>query len=72
MQLCSAYRSEGGVTIVVMTQKEKLDMEATFSRIIPEEARFGSKFVFRQVTISYLTSNFLFAYKIFFFILKYA
>lgn len=29
-QLCCAARSEGGTTIVVLTQKEKLEMEELF------------------------------------------
>lgn len=29
-QLCSSARSEGGTTIVVLTQREKLDMEQLF------------------------------------------
>lgn len=33
---------------VVMTRKPKLELEATFRRIIPDELRFGSTFVFRQ------------------------
>ena len=31
-----------------MSQRPKLDMEETFRRIIPDAARFGTKFVFRQ------------------------
>ena len=29
-QLCSSARSQGGTTIVVLTQREKLDMEELF------------------------------------------
>ena len=43
-----AYRNGEAKVVVVMTQQPKLEMEATFRRIIPEEQRFGSKFVFRQ------------------------
>ncbi|KAK9801967.1 hypothetical protein WJX73_003033 [Symbiochloris irregularis] len=47
-QLCQAYRNDGGKVIVVMTRKPKLELEATFRRIIPDSLRFGSTFVFRQ------------------------
>lgn len=47
-QLCQAYRNDGGRVIVVMTRKPKLELEATFRRIIPDVLRFGSTFVFRQ------------------------
>ena len=49
VQLCKAYRSDGGRTIVIMSQQPKLEMEATFRRTIPKNQRFGSGFVFRQV-----------------------
>lgn len=29
-QICDAYRSEGGTTVVVLTQREKLEMEEAF------------------------------------------
>lgn len=48
MQLCQAYRNDGGKVMVVMSRQPKLDIEATFRRIIPESLRFGSTFVFRQ------------------------
>ena len=35
--------------IVVMTQREKIGMEALFRRTIPPHKRDGSQFVFRQV-----------------------
>ncbi|KAK9818136.1 hypothetical protein WJX72_007697 [[Myrmecia] bisecta] len=47
-QMCLAYKNDGGRVVVVMTCREKLEMEATFRRIIPETARFGTSFVFRQ------------------------
>ena len=50
VQLCKAYRSDGGRTIVIMSQQPKLEMEATFRRTIPKNQRFGSSFVFRQVS----------------------
>ena len=31
-----------------MTTREKLEMEATFRRVIPESKRLGTQFVFRQ------------------------
>jgi len=49
-QLCKAYRSDGGRTIVIMSQQPKLEMEATFRRTILKNQRFGSSFVFRQVS----------------------
>ncbi len=48
-QLSLAYRGDGGRVIVVLSKREKLEMEAMFRRTIPEEARYGSTFVFRQV-----------------------
>lgn len=47
-QVCLAYRNGEGKVVVVLSQRPKLEMEATFRRIIPEEQRFGSKFVFRE------------------------
>lgn len=47
-QVCLAYRNGEAKVAVVMTQRPKLVMESTFRRIIPEEQRFGTKFVFRQ------------------------
>ena len=49
VQLCLAYRSEGGRTVVVLSKREKLEMEDMFRRTIPEVARYGTRFVFRQV-----------------------
>ena len=46
-QMCQAYRADGGRTVVVLSSRPKVEMEATFRRIIPEERRFGSQFVFR-------------------------
>ena len=49
--MCLAYRSDarkGGKCVVVLCQREKLQMEADFRRILPESRRFGTKFVFRQ------------------------
>ena len=34
--------------VVVLSQRPKLEMEATFRRIIPDEQRFGTRFVFRE------------------------
>lgn len=48
VQLCLAYKNDGGRVIVVMTTREKLEMEATFRRVIPESKRLGTQFVFRQ------------------------
>ncbi len=48
LQLCLAYKNDGGKVIVVMTTREKLEMEATFRRVIPESKRHKTQFVFRQ------------------------
>lgn len=34
--------------MVVMTQRDKIGMEALFRRVIPSHKRHGSQFVFRQ------------------------
>ncbi|KAG2488904.1 hypothetical protein HYH03_012534 [Edaphochlamys debaryana] len=47
-QLCQAYRSDGGTVVVVMSERPKLEMEATFRRTLPEPQRLGSRFVFRH------------------------
>lgn len=48
LQLCQAYRNdEHPQTVVVMSQRPKLEMEETFRNIIPEAVRYGTKFVFR-------------------------
>jgi hypothetical protein len=46
-----AYRSEGGRTVVVLCKREKLEMEDMFRRTIPEVARYGTRFVFRQARL---------------------
>ena len=48
IQACHAYASEGGRIIVVMTQRDKIGMEALFRRVLPPHKRLGSQFVFRQ------------------------
>jgi hypothetical protein len=48
-QICLAYRHEGGRVVVVLSSRNKLEMEAAFRRTLPECMRFGSRFVFRQV-----------------------
>ena len=48
MQLCLAYRNEGGRVIVVLSKVPKTEMEETFRFIIPDQQRYGSTFVFRQ------------------------
>lgn len=48
MQLCLAYRTDGGRIIVVLSKVPKTEMEATFKVIIPEAQRYGTTFVFRQ------------------------
>ena len=48
MQLCLAYRNEGGRVIVVLSLVPKTEMEETFRFIIPQEQRYRSTFVFRQ------------------------
>ncbi|WIA42759.1 hypothetical protein OEZ86_008702 [Tetradesmus obliquus] len=47
-QLISSAAADGGATIVVLTQREKLEMEELFRRTIPPAARAGSRLVFRQ------------------------
>lgn len=50
-QVCLAYRCEGSKRsrcAVVLCQREKLQMEAEFRRVIPEARRCGTRFVFRQ------------------------
>ncbi len=48
MQLCLAYRNEGGRVIVVLSQVPKTEMEEMFRYIIPDRERYNSTFVFRQ------------------------
>ncbi|KAI8477171.1 MAG: hypothetical protein J3K34DRAFT_515852 [Monoraphidium minutum] len=47
-QICRAYAVEGGTTVVVMSQREKLEQEELFRRAIPERERRGTRLVFRQ------------------------
>lgn len=48
-QLCAANRMAGGGVVVVLTQQRgKLEMEQLFREVVPEEHRFGTRFVFRQ------------------------
>ena len=37
--------------IVVLSSRDKLEMEALFRRTIPDKARYGSTFVFRQARV---------------------
>ena len=39
MQLCLAYRTDGGRVIVVLSLVPKTEMEASFNHIIPESQR---------------------------------
>lgn len=48
LKVCLAYRNGEPRVVVVMSQRPKLEMEATFRRIIPAEQRFGTRFVFRE------------------------
>ena len=48
-QVCLAYRSDGGRVVVVLCSRDKLEMEALFRRTIPQDSRYGTQFVFRQV-----------------------
>lgn len=50
-QACHAYKTEGGITIVVLSDTPKLEMEAAANSYIPPGKRLGSKFVFRQVNV---------------------
>eukprot|EP00873_Tetraselmis_striata_P043156 jgi/Tetstr1/463420/TSEL_000725.t2 len=47
-ETCAAYRYEGGIRIVVLCDKPKLEMEALYERVVPEVDRHGSKIIFRQ------------------------
>lgn len=51
VQLCQAYRNDGGKVVVILTRVPKLVIEATFRRTIPEDLRFGTTFVFRQGSV---------------------
>lgn len=44
VQACLAYRNEGGITAVVLCQREKLEMEMACRRTIPYEQRYGSRY----------------------------
>eukprot|EP00798_Chlamydomonas_sp_ICE-L_P003834 gene3834-13902_t len=46
-QLCNAHQNDPGHTIVVLTQRSKIEMEAMFRRFKPESQRLGTEFVFR-------------------------
>lgn len=48
-QLCYAYRPHGGRTVVVLSAREKLEMEKLTRRALPDRERYGTKLVFRQV-----------------------
>ena len=48
LQACLAYRNDGGRVMVVLSQRSKLEMEASFRKSLPEEQRHKSQFVFRQ------------------------
>ncbi|KAI7839331.1 hypothetical protein COHA_006922 [Chlorella ohadii] len=48
-QLCAANRREnGGVVVVLCQHRGKLEMEQMFREAVPEERRYGTRFVFRQ------------------------
>lgn len=47
-QICCAYRNDGGTTVVVLTQREKLEMEQAGRKYLPMDLRHGTQFVFRQ------------------------
>ncbi|PRW57972.1 SAD1 UNC-84 domain 1- isoform A [Chlorella sorokiniana] len=48
-QLCAANRREdGGVVVVLAQHRGKLEMEQLFREALPEESRYGTRFVFRQ------------------------
>mmetsp|Transcript_13718 Transcript_13718/g.38824 ORF Transcript_13718/g.38824 Transcript_13718/m.38824 type:complete len:1022 (+) Transcript_13718:260-3325(+) len=47
-QLCLRHRSSGGTVVVILCNKSKIQMEALFRQILPEDQRFGSTLVFRQ------------------------
>ena len=48
-----AHREDGGRTVVVLSGRDKLAMEAAFARTLPMKLRFGSRLVFRQVRESH-------------------
>ena len=47
-QVCLAHRSSQGTTVAVLSQLEKFDMESHFRRVLPDAARFGCRWAFRQ------------------------
>lgn len=47
-QICVAHAPEGGTTVVVLTQRSKLEMETAFWSCLPQAKRHGTKLVFRQ------------------------
>ena len=49
LQVCLAYKAEGGRTVAVLSSRPKLEMEAIFASTIPLAKRQGSRFLFRQV-----------------------
>ena len=48
--MCLAYRPTGGRIVAVLSGRPKLEMEDLFSATVPVAKRYGSKFLFRQVT----------------------
>ena len=48
MQVCLAYRGEGGRTIAVLSSRAKPDMEAVLKEALPIADRHGSTIVVRQ------------------------
>ena len=49
MQVCLAYKADGGRTVAVLSSRPKLEMEAIFASAIPLAKRQASRFLFRQV-----------------------
>ena len=48
MQVCLAYKGEGGRTIAVLSSRAKPDMEAVLKDALPIADRHGSTIVVRQ------------------------
>ena len=48
VQVCLAYRGEGGRTIAVLSSRAKPDMEAVLKEALPIADRHGSTIVVRQ------------------------
>lgn len=46
-QICDAYKDRGGTIVVVLTPRDKLEMESVMKRALPYNNRKGTQMVFR-------------------------